>query len=71
MIRPLSSSTLAEKYETLLDKKIKLANGLQQEHELRMTLLRFDIALKKRQLIETGFFKDTDVNLLESAELML
>ncbi|KAK4872617.1 hypothetical protein RN001_014646 [Aquatica leii] len=70
VIRPLSSSTLAEKYEILLDKKIHLANGLQQEHELIMTLLRFDIALKKKQLIATGFH-DTDVNLIESAELML
>lgn len=70
VIRPLSSSTLAEKYEILLDKKIMLANGLQTEHELRMLSLRFDVALKKKQLFDAGL-KDTDVSLLESADLML
>ncbi|KAK4879489.1 hypothetical protein RN001_007635 [Aquatica leii] len=62
VIRPLSSSTLAEKYEILPDKKIQLANGLQQERELRMTLLKFNIALKKKQLIAIGFH-GTDVTM--------
>ncbi|KAF5297227.1 hypothetical protein FQR65_LT10043 [Abscondita terminalis] len=69
-IRPLSFSTFAEKYEILLDQKIELANGLQKEHEIRMTLLKLYVALKNKQLI-ISVFQATDMNLLESIEMML
>lgn len=47
-MRMLTSSTLSEKYQLLIDKKILLTDGLAKEHELRMQLLRFDVALKKK-----------------------
>lgn len=47
VVRTLTSSRLGELYETLVEKKISLLNGLQKEHEARMQILELEKKLKK------------------------
>lgn len=60
-VKALSSSSIGEKYELLLDKKIQLAtyqiNKIKEdtriqdeEHELRVTALNLDIEIRKKEL---------------------
>lgn len=67
-IRMLTSSTLAEKYDHLIEKKLELTECLKKEHELRMKILNFDIALKKKELKAVGY-TDIDIQLLDSCEV--
>lgn len=69
-IRILSSSALAEKYNRLIDKKLELAECLKREHEMRMKILKFDVAMKKKEMLSAGF-TDSDVQLLDMCEITL
>lgn len=69
-MRVLTSSHLGQKYDQLIDKKLELATCLKKEHLMRMKLLKFDVAIKKKEFIAMGY-NEMEVSLLESEDLML